>query len=81
MGRYCGEEYDTAPLPSQENDFHGHHDYVLDEAVRRRDALTEQTGLDWRVIVVAFGYRVDRGHQAAAAPWLTPSGLVPPSPA
>jgi hypothetical protein len=70
MGRYCGEDY--APRPDAMVD----HDFIgtdrLTDAVRHRDDLIQTTRLDWRVIRMPFGYRVDRGAQRAVPPRLDP---------
>jgi hypothetical protein len=69
MGRYCGEDYAPRPAPV-DHDFIG--DDRLNESARHRDYLIQTTRLDWRVIRMPFGYRVDRGTQSAAPPWLDP---------
>jgi hypothetical protein len=69
MGRYCGEDYAPRPTPV-DHDFIG--DERLDDALRHRDDLIQTTRLDWRVIRMPFGYRVDRGAQRAVPPRLDP---------
>jgi hypothetical protein len=73
VGRYCGEDYGPPPATSNANDFVGSGQVQFDAAIARRDVLAASTGLDWRVIRVAFGFRVDRGSQEAVPAWLDPS--------